>query len=142
MRKRLVLLGAGSVAEHQLVPLVEQSGRRAGSERGQQRGSHERRRLQALSDVVPQRVLYLRRLPHAHDDQLPVLQAHQHVALLLGDGDAAHGDAHGHGLCAQRQAAWGEDEVSSCTEVVSVKNRCGRVTCKGHGWTGIPARCR
>lgn len=98
-------MGAGSGAEHQLVALVQQAGRRASSERGQKRGGHERRSLQALSDVVPQRALYLRRLAHAHDDQLAVLQAHQDVALLFSDGDAAHRHPHGHGLRAQRQTA-------------------------------------
>lgn len=98
-------LQAGGGAEHQLVPLVEQPRWRASSERRQQRRGHERRALQALSDVVPQRVLYLRRLAHAYDDQLAVIQAHQDVALLLGDGDAADGKPHGHGLRAERQAA-------------------------------------
>lgn len=101
----LRFLRAGGGAEQQLVPLVEQACRRASSERGQQRGRHERRALQALSDVVPQRALYLCRPAHAHDDQLAVLQAHQDVALLLGDGDTADRDPHGHGLGAQRQAA-------------------------------------
>lgn len=103
-------MGAGRGAEHQLVALVQQAGGRAGPQRRQQGGGHERRALQALSDVVPQRVLYLRRLAHAHDDQLAVVQAHQRVALLLGDRDAAHRQPHGHGLHAQRQAE-GETRV-------------------------------
>ncbi|TNN55678.1 hypothetical protein EYF80_034113 [Liparis tanakae] len=113
------LVGARSGAEHQLVALVQQAVWRAGPERRQQRRGQERRPLQALSDVAPQRALYLRRLAHAHDDQLAVLQAHQDVALLLGDGDAAHRHPHGHGLAAQRQAAGGggrerERERESC----------------------------
>lgn len=101
----LGFVGAGGGAEHQLVALVQQAGWRASSKRGQQGGGHERRSLQALSDVVPQRVLYLRRLAHAYDDQLAVLQAHQDVALLLGDRDATHRHPHGHGLRTQRQTA-------------------------------------
>lgn len=97
--------GGGYGAEHQLVSLVQQVGWRVSPKRGQQRRCHEWRHLQALSDVVPQRVLYLRRLAHAYNDQFAILQAHQDVALLLGDRDTAYGDTHGHGLHAQRQAA-------------------------------------
>lgn len=93
--------GGGCGAEHQLVSLVQQTGRRASPKGGQQGRRHERRHLQALSDVIPQRVLYLRRLSHAYNDQLAILQAHQDVALLFGDRNTAYGHTHGHGLHAQ-----------------------------------------
>lgn len=80
-----MFVGTGGGAKDQLITLVQQPCWRASSERCQQRGGHERRSLQALSDVVSQRVLYLSRLPHTNNDQLPVLKAHQDVALLFGD---------------------------------------------------------
>lgn len=97
--------GGGCGTEHQLVSLVQQAGWRASPKGGQQGRCQEGWLLQALSDVVPQRVLYLRRLAHAYYDQLAILQAHEDVALLLGDWDTAYGYTHGHGLHAQRQAA-------------------------------------
>lgn len=47
---------------------------------------------------------YLRGLPRAHNDELAVLQAYEHMAALLGHSHTADGHLHGQGRCSWEQS--------------------------------------